>query len=74
MSPIRRTHRTTPPSIFGVRSFIMFIAAIAGLVVWIWLRVQTGEKNEWLLVLSAAIVFAAFGLSVYGIWKNSRKK
>jgi uncharacterized membrane protein len=52
----------------------MFIAAIAVLVVWIWLRLQTGEKNEWLLVLSAAIAFAAFAMSVYGIWKNARKR
>lgn len=74
MSPIRRTHRTTPTPIFGVRSFIMFIAAIAVLVIWIWLRVQTGEKNPWLLALSAAIAFAAFALSVYGIFKTARKK
>jgi hypothetical protein len=52
----------------------MFIAAIAVLVVWIWLRLQTGEKNEWLLVQSAASAFAAFAMSVYGIWKNARKR
>lgn len=74
MSPIRRTHRTTPTSFFGVRSFVMFIAAIAVLVIWIWLRVQTGERNTWLLVLSAAIAFAAFAMSVYGIFKTARKK
>lgn len=74
MSPIRRTHRTTPTSFFGVRSFVMFIAAIAVLVLWIWLRVQTGEKNPLLLVLSAALAFAAFALSVFGIWKSARKR
>lgn len=74
MTPIRRTHRSSPTPLFGIRSFVMFIAAIAVLVIWIWLRVQTGEKNPWLLALSAAIAFAAFAMSVYGIFKTARKR
>lgn len=74
MNRIRRSHRTQPTPLFGLRSYLLFFIAIAVLVVWIWLRLQTDEKNNWLLALSAAIAFAAFALSVYGIWKNARKR
>lgn len=72
MVNLRRPSRLTRNSGFGMKNFVLIIAAIVTLVFWAFQRLFAGNSSNWILIAAIALALWAFGWAIWDVISNWR--